>query len=65
MLELVVPVGRLAGVKADERETGKHVLVPVNVIAVDVVGHVVVVAPHQAGGADEVVGVAKHLVHAC
>ena len=62
MLELIIPVSGLAGVKADEGEAGEHILIPVNVVAVDVVRHVVMVAPHQAGGANEVIGEAKNLV---
>jgi len=62
VLVLVVPVPWLAGIEANKRETSEGVLVLVNIVAVDVVGDVVVVAPNKAGGTNEVIGEAHNVV---
>mmetsp|Transcript_11219 Transcript_11219/g.24172 ORF Transcript_11219/g.24172 Transcript_11219/m.24172 type:complete len:241 (-) Transcript_11219:513-1235(-) len=63
VLELVVPVLGLAGVKAQEGEGVHHVLVQCLIIAVDVVGHLVVVSPHEGGASNQVVSQAQRVVH--
>mmetsp|Transcript_27062 Transcript_27062/g.43320 ORF Transcript_27062/g.43320 Transcript_27062/m.43320 type:complete len:235 (-) Transcript_27062:592-1296(-) len=63
VLVLVEPLLGLARVEAQERHGGVHVLVQRVVIAVDVVRHLVVVAPHETGTPDEVVRQAQRVVH--